>query len=274
MRNPSFRLTHPNPARLVVLVTLTIGMLSAGVSYADDPVRYESGYFTIAKLAGELHAALDSRKQQTVQRDLTLLESMPSPCLGPMELQDGQVQKTVQLSAGFVVFINSLSHARALSNPAADVLKAYATRVASSAFPPLVTDGMDPEKAWNFEVMNAQAGQFNQMAGGLVAIEFAHHYLGHYKKYAAQMTADSTGVIPPIGNFLTESEWRDAVLKGAKNALDCGLGVDGLKTLFECLEAMPSRPGWCAYFAPDKANFSTLSKELKRLERDFFLAEK
>ena len=35
--------------------------------------------------------------------------------------------------------------------------------------------------------MNHQASQFNQMAGALIAIEMAHHYLGHYKKYEASL---------------------------------------------------------------------------------------
>jgi len=81
-------------------------------------------------------------------------------------------------------------------------------------------------------------------------------------------------MIPPINNVVSEKEWREAVLKGAKNALDCGLGVDGMKALFECMDAMPSRPAWCGYLVPNKANLSKLSKDLQRLENDFFLVEK
>jgi hypothetical protein len=194
--------------------------------------------------------------------------------VGLVQIKDGQAERTVQVSPGFIHFINSLSHAKALSEANTDVVKAYAARLAASPLPPAVTDGMAPEKAWGFDVMNVQAGQFNQMAGAMVAIDFAHHYLGHYKKYAAQLNPDTTGTIPPIGNFISEREWRDAVLKGAKNALDCGLGMDGLKTLFECMDAMPSRPAWCAYFAPAKANLSKPSRELQRLESDFLLVDK
>jgi hypothetical protein len=272
-----FYAATPRAASRATLVAVVFWLFATAVGRADDPLRkgYDSGFSNITKIAGELHAALEPRNQQAVQPGIILLEAVQAPCVSPVEIQkDGHVLRTVQFSTGAIHFINSVSHAKALSQDDSNVIKAYAARLAPSALPPAVADGMPPEKAWAFDVMNIQTGQFNQMAGALVAIDYAHHYLGHYKKYAGQLSPDATGTVPPISEFVTEKEWREAVLKGAKNALDCGLGVDGLKALFECMEAMPSRPGWCAYFVPAKANLSKLSKDLQRLENDFFLVGK
>jgi len=277
MPNHLFLAATPRAASRATLVAVVFWLFATAVGRADDPLRkgYDSGFSNIKKIAGELHAALEPRKQQAVQPGIILLETVQTPCVSPVEIQnDGQVLRTVQFSTGAIHFINSVSHAKALSQDDSNVIKAYAARLAPSALPPALADGMPPEKAWAFDVMNIQTGQFNQMAGALVAIDYAHHYLGHYKKYADHLGSDATGTVPPINEFITEKEWREAVLKGAKNALDCGLGVDGLQALFECVEAMPSRPGWCAYFVPAKANLSKLSKDLQRLENDFFLVGK
>ena len=277
MPNHLFLAATPRAASRATLVAVVFWLFATAVGRADDPLRkgYDSGFSNIKKIAGELHAALEPRKQQAVQPGIILLETVQTPCVSPVEIQnDGQVLRTVQFSTGAIHFINSVSHAKALSQDDSNVIKAYAARLAPSALPPALADGMPPEKAWAFDVTNIQTGQFNQMAGALVAIDYAHHYLGHYKKYADHLGPDATGTVPPINEFITEKEWREAVLKGAKNALDCGLGVDGLQALFECVEAMPSRPGWCAYFVPAKANLSKLSKDLQRLENDFFLVGK
>jgi hypothetical protein len=264
-----------------LLAAIVAAALSGpGPARAGDvpKVGYETGLENIRKIAGELHVALDPKSQKAVEATPHYVESIKTPCIAPVEIQAGpQAQKTVEISAGFIDLINALSHAKALSESGNDYLKSYAARLASANDNlPAVTEGLSAEKAWGFDTMNAQAGQFNQMAGALLAIDLAHHYLGHYKKYSAQlaMSGSAGAPPPPISQLVTEKEWRDAVLKGAKNALDCGLGVDGLKNVFDCMEAMPSRPAWSAYIVPPKVNLSKLNKDLQRLENDFFLVEK
>lgn len=268
---------------LPILTAAVLWLLALALARAQDPATppprpgYETGLTNILKLAGDLHVALDPKKQQAVHAMPVYLGELATPCLAPIEIQEaGSVRHTVQFSAGFILLANSLAHAKALTEPGNDFLKAYAARLAAAsgdALPP-VAEGLAPDKAWSFDTMNVQAGQFNQMAGALIAVDLAHHYLGHYKKYAAQLPADRHPDGPTINDLVSEKEWRDAVLKGAKNALDCGLGVDGLKTLLECLDAMPKRPAWTAHFAPAKANLSKMNRELQRLENDFFLVEK
>ncbi len=279
MRIDSTRRRFHSLPWLPTLFIVSLWLLAAGFARGEGQVQVQPGYTfgfaQVSKLANELHAALEPKKKQAIQPGILLAENVPSPSAGPVEIQkNGQLQHTVQISAGCIRFLNSVSHAKALSAGDNDVVKAYAVRVAAADIPPAVTDGMAPEKAWPADVMNIQATQFNQMAGAIVAIDYAHHYLGHYKKYTAQLTADANGAVPPMSKVISEKEWREAVLKGAKNALDCGLGVEGLKTLFECVQAMPTRPAWCAYFVPDKADLSKLSKDLQRLENDFFLVGK
>jgi hypothetical protein len=46
---------------------------------------------------------------------------------------------------------------------------------------------------WTDAVLNEQASNFNQMVGAMIAIKLAHHYLGHYKKYAAKLERKSLG---------------------------------------------------------------------------------
>lgn len=271
---------------LPTLVAAAVWLVATAARGDDTPEAtpppkpgYEAGLTNILKIAGELHVALAPKQQQIVQGDPVYLDQITTPCIAPVEVASGaEPRRTVQISAGFIQLVNSLAHARAMTEPGNDVVKAYAARLASAGGDrlPSVTQGVAPEKAWDFDTMNVQAGQFNQLAGSLIAIDLAHHYLGHYKKYAGQLAAagQSPAPAPAINNLVTEKEWREAVMKGAKNALDCGLGVDGLKTLLECMEAMPNRPNWTAYFVPTKANLSKMTRDLQRLENDFFLVEK
>jgi hypothetical protein len=199
-----------------------------------------------------------------------------APCIAPTQAtENGADSQTVQISPGFVEFINQLSHAKAMEESEKGFLKKYAAAVAqeSGATPlgPLPsTAGHNP---WDADTLNYQAGNFNQMAGSLIAVQLAHHYLGHCKKYSAQLAA-LPGQPAPINAVITEKEWREAVLKGAKNALDCGYGVEGLKCAFECFGAMPIRPPWAAYFIHPKADVSKINRDLTRLEKDFFLVGK
>lgn len=269
--------THQLPW-LPAVASAAVWLLATFLARGGDAPKqgYETGFANITKIASELHIALEPKRQQVVSPVPVLLDTASTPSIAPIEIGTGaDAKNTVQISSGFIQLLNSLSHAKALSESGDSFLKEYASRLASADEKmPVVTDGVAPEKAWSFDAMNVQAGQFNQMAGALLAIDLAHHYLGHYKKYAPQLTAGKNTPAAPINNLLTEKEWREAVLKGAKNALDCGLGVDGLKTLFECMDAIPNRPAWTAYFVPSKVNLSKISRDLQRLENDFFLVEK
>src|SRR5437016_7760631 len=127
---------------------------------------------------------------------------------------------------------------------------------------------------WSFPIMNRQAGYFNQMAGSAIGIQMAHVCLGHYQKYAAQLL-DARNQAVPLGRVISPAEWREAVMMAARNGMDCGLAVDGLKIFLESIDKMPLRPPWRVYFIPDAVTgkeISRINRELEQMQQKAFLA--
>lgn len=238
---------------------------------------YQTGYPTIVKIAAELHQALDKSKGQHISaRTILLDEATLRFCIGPARGGTrGAASPVVEVSAGCIELLNNLAHAKAIDEAQPGHFKRYAVALSANTIAPLIpaTHNVSEAQVFDFDTMNHQASTFNQMAGALIAIDFAHHYLGHYKKHGAKLI-DATGKPVPINTCLSEKEWHEAVVKGAHNALDCGLGVDGLRSLLAAFDQMPARPEWAGWFIHPKANVSKLDRELAALERDFFLAEK
>jgi len=256
---------------------LLLVMSSFPIHASDAPKHaYETSFTNVSKICAELHQALDAAKRQQLQAEPVLLEQLNIPCLTPATAsRNGSSATVVQVSAGFIAWINRASHARALDESQPGCFSRYLTAIASVTNGNSAQVGQDlaPETVWSFETMNHQAGLFNQMTGALLAIDLAHHYLGHYKKHSARLEPASDSPVP-ISPFLSEKEWREAVLQGARNALACGLGVDGLRAILDGFDKMPNRPAWSAHFVHPKASLGKLSRDLQKLENDFFLVEK
>ena len=261
--------------RRAMLPALLVASLLAAFhpsARAADEQTYEMGFRNITNLNADLLLALDKEKRRQVSSHAVLLPALRLPCAASHpESGAGKSGGPVCVSAGFVEFINRIAHARAIDESNRGYFGRYTTQISRPAQTTSLPElGPVPSKnEWNLQTMNRQASYFNQMAGSLVAIDLAHQYLGHYRKYAQQLPPDSLQPMP-INAVITEQEWRTAVLRGARNALDCGLGVEGLKVVFECFDQMPSRPAWACYFIHPKANASKMNAELVRLERDFF----
>jgi hypothetical protein len=251
---------------IFALVLLVAALARA---HSDETPKYETGYDAIVKIATDLRQALGPKERQCLDAAPVLLNESAVPSLQPTQRADGT--RTVQISAGFVDLLNYLSHAKAIDGMERGFYKksiaSLAVRTGEAGLPALPLANKD---AWSFDTLNHQASHFNQMAGALVAIEMAHHYLGHYKKYASQLS-DAQNRSVPINSLLTPHEWHEAVMAGCQNALRCGLGVDGLKFLYEGLDKMPTRPEWTVCLLPNKANVGKLRRELERTEKDFFL---
>jgi hypothetical protein len=115
--------------------------------------------------------------------------------------------------------------------------------------------------------MSDQASYFNQMIGMTMAMNLSHHYLGQFDKYAGVM---QSGRFVPINNLLTRSEWEKGVRAAAANALNCALGTEGSKALFDAIDKMPLRPAWTAYIVPRNIDIKGLNKQLARYEIAFF----
>ena len=68
---------------------------------------------------------------------------------------------------------------------------------------------------------------------------------------------------------------RAAVLWGAGHGLECGLAVDGLKTIFDSIDKMPTRPAWRIYFMPDDVagkDITKINRELDQVQKKAFLS--
>jgi len=233
---------------------------------------YEMGFRNVTNINADLVLALEPSKRRQVSSSTLLLGTVRLPCVAstPGIIPD-ELGQPVRISASFIEFINRVAHAKAVDESERGFFLRYTTRLAEDPRTKLAPDFnvLLPQRAWSFNTMNRQASHFNQMVGGLLGIDHAHHYLGHYRKNAKLFDLQ-TALPLPINAVISESEWRQAVLDGARNALACGLGVDGMKAIFECFEQMPTRPAWAAYFVHPQADLRRISAELAQTERDFF----
>jgi hypothetical protein len=78
------------------------------------------------------------------------------------------------------------------------------------------------------------------------------------------------GKLVPINLLLAPAEWDASVKAATLNALNCALGTDGPKALFEAIDKMPNRPAWTAFMVPPATDLKKLNKQLKKYEDDFF----
>jgi hypothetical protein len=233
---------------------------------------YETGFRNVTNINADLVLALDPLKRRQVSSNTLFLGTVRLPCVAssPGVNPDAPGQP-VRISSSFIDFINHVAHAKAVDEVERGFFLRYTTRLAEDPRTMLAPDFdvLLPQRAWNFNTMNRQASHFNQMVGGLLGIDHAHHYLGHYRKNA-KLFELQTALPQPINAVISESEWRKAVLEGARNALACGLGVDGMMAIFECFGQMPTRPAWAAYFIHPQANVQRIILDLVQTERDFF----
>jgi hypothetical protein len=239
---------------------------------------YETGYENVVRLTGDLHRALKPQYRQRLLSLPVLLERVDVPFVQPSEFSDGSNNwRVIFISAGFVDLVKYLSHAKAIDTTQRGFLDQYVSGLAgeTGARPLTAVSLQSDPRHWTFDTMNYQAGTFNQMVGGLIAIDMAHHYLGHYDKYARRLH-DSENHAVAITTVITPTEWHEALMKGARNALDCGLSIEGLIVLYESIEKMPARPPWTAFFLPNDPaiQVTQIKKDLRRMEKAFFAGSK
>jgi hypothetical protein len=233
---------------------------------------YAPGFSMAMKLGGELHEALPQKFFDQLAAQSIALQPQDFPLISPVAtMEENRVQRQVELSAGFIDLVNHLCHAKAIDKIQPGFFDQYVGILAranvadpSAPAPPIV----EP-RFWSETIVNDQLGYFNQMMGSMMAISMAHHYLGHYAKYAAKL-AVAGDRIGPINNYLTPAEWDVSVKAGALDALNCALSTEGLRLMFEALDKMPTRPSWAVYIVPQNIDLKKLNKELARYEEDFF----
>jgi hypothetical protein len=256
----------------------TLALASLALGWGTDALAaqktYETGYSSITRISKDLYKALDNKKRAQLMPIPVLLEKNPTPYMEPSTYWDGtNYWQAIYISGGFVDLLNCLAHAKAMESEDRSAFTRYVAGLRTAHVTPPEFQPISNNRGWSFDTMNHQASHFNQMAGALIAIEMAHHYLGHYKKYEASLK-DARGNPVPINAVISPQEWQEAVVQGARNALDCGISLEGLKVVLDTLDSKEARPNWSIYFIPPQANISKVSRELTRMEKDFFMIDK
>jgi hypothetical protein len=253
-----------------LLLAMASVCLNATAAAEPSPHKYESDFNTLARLAEDLYRALPKEKRAAMLPRPVLLDKLKTPYLQPgTQTKDNTNWQAVYVSPPLIDVLNYVSHAKAVDNVDAGFFAKAINSLASENGTGLAALYQPThKKAWAFNTMNWQLSHFNQMAAGLVAVDMAHHYLGHYSKYASQLADPKKPV--PFYSVLSQKEWREAVLVGSRHALDCGLAPEGLVVLYDAITRMPQRPSWALHVMPATAEVSILRLELKRVEAAFF----
>jgi hypothetical protein len=238
---------------------------------AAPPHAYtETGLKAVRKIGTDLYETLDEKYQKSVDPDMIHMESLDAPVITPIPGADESKKLSqVFVSAGYVDLINHIAHAKAIDKIQPGYFAQYVQNLArdpGSAAPPEPPNMVD-DRYWSDAVMNEQISYFNQMLGMTMAISLSHHYLGHFNKYANQMLA---GKLVPINSLLAQKEWEESVKKATLNSLNCALGTDGVKALFDAIDKMPQRPAWTAFIVPQNVDLKKLNKTLADYEASYF----
>jgi len=231
---------------------------------------YPSGMKVALQIGSDLYDSLDAKYRDKLQAPPICAVSVDAPELAPVEKNDeNKALGQIAISVGFVDLINHIAHAKAIDHIQPGYFQQYMSSLASesvSGTPPQAPNIVE-DRYWTDDVMNEQASYFNQMMGMTMAINLSHSYLGEFNKYAGQM---QLGKMVPINNFLTSAEWDTGVRAGTVNSLNCALGTEGAKALFDAIGKMSHRPAWTAYIVPQNIDINKLNKRLAKYEVDFF----
>jgi hypothetical protein len=259
---------------LVGLVAGLVLLNFTGLSQQEssEKPRYKTGYSAIMRLSRDIYNALPQKYKDMINPEPVFLETDVTPFVRLIEYPDEpKPMRAVFISVGFIDLVNNIAHAKAIDKIKKGYFEKYVLSLSQETGEKELKElpDLNNPKYWSEDILNSQLSYFNQMVGQVIAIKLAHHYLGQYKKYESKLKTPD-GKYIPINNLLTESEWQAAVEHGSKNALDCGLGIDGIKALYDCFDKMPKRPEWAAYFIPDFVKVKNLKKDLERIEKRFF----
>ena len=254
-----------------LFVAAWLGLLMPASGAPDAPAHvYGSSISQACQLGSDLYDALDAKYQKSIHPEPVQVEPMGTVVIVPVEGTDeSKSLRRVKVSAGFIDLMNHIAHAKAIDRIQPGYFQQYIVNLSLAAegdAPPEPPDMVD-NRYWTDDVMNDQAGYFNQMIGMVVALNLSHHYLGHYSKCSSQMLA---GKLVPINNLLAPAEWDASVKAATINALNCALATEGPRALFEALDKLPKRPAWADFIVPPATDLKKLSKQLKEYEEKFF----
>ncbi len=233
---------------------------------------YTSGFSAAFKAGGELYKSLDPKDRQYLFSQPISLETPEAPQVNPIESNDDNlVMRQVALSAGCIDLLNRVAHAKAIDKIQPGYFDKYLENLSreNGEGSLLELPNIVNKEFWSDDVMNEQMSYFNQIIGMVVAINYSHHYLGHFSKYASKMV-DAAGQPIPINNFLTPDEWDKTIRAAAVNSLNCALATEGIEAFFDAINRMPRRPSWTLYFLPKGVDVKRVNEQLTKYEKDYF----
>lgn len=247
---------------------------SAELEGSNDKIRpaYKTGYFQMVRLGRDIQRTMEPDYRKMINPEPVFLETDVTPFVRPVRYDDpDQPIRAVFVSAGFIDLVNNVAHAQAIDRLERGFFKRYIKILSAESGARELRElpGLNNDEFWTDDVLDEQFSLYNQIVSAVIAIKLSHHYLGHYDKYKGQID-NEFGKLIPINNLLTNTEWEESLKLGIENALNSGLGVDGVKTLFEALDQMPERPDWTSYFLPDNVKIKKVVKTLDKLERNYF----
>lgn len=246
------------------IFSLIVALLTGTAAAGNTQPPIETGFTDILNLSADLYQVLEAKDRERMNPKPVLLDQENTPCLLSRETVEGNAKRpAVQVSNGMVDLLNYVSFVKAIQK----LNKGYynsAIQTLAKASPnqalPALTPVTCPAKN-QLDVSNEQMGYFNQLAGTLLSIELAHHTLGYYAKYQDKLTGTMG-----LNHLLTPKEWHKSMVLGANKAIECGLGVDGLRALLEMIDSMPARPDWTEYILPKDVKAGKIIKLLKAIE--------
>lgn len=258
-----------------VLACAALGLTLAFPINAAEK-SYQAGAKEAEEIAVDLNKAIDKKFLGMLRAQPLNIKTDAVPILRITEEPASSGPRKVGIvimSTGFIDLMNRVAHAKAIDR----VEKGYFDRYLHS-WPASATDNTLPalpnigsENYWTEEVMDQQTTYFTQMVGTALGIKYANYYLRQYDKYAAKL--NTPGKEPtPLNSLLSASEWEEAVVAGAKNALNCAYGMDGIIALLDCMDNMPKRPEWTLFFVPDASmlKLGKVKRDLVKIEKSFF----
>lgn len=247
-----------------ILVTT---ILAIALSATASAHVYPSGVKVAVQIGSDLYDSLDAKYRNKLQEPPICAVPATTPELALVSTGDDKAQGQLSMSVGYVNLINHIAHAKAVDRLEPGFFDKYMANLGNDNGNPPQAPEITEDRYWTDDVMNDQATYFNQMMGMTVAINLSRHYLGQFNKYASH---GQDGKLTTINNFLTSSEWDSGVRAGAVNSLNCALGTEGAKALFDAIGKMPHRPAWTSYIVPPNADIGRLNKQLAKYEVDFF----
>jgi hypothetical protein len=197
---------------LGAITAMTLALTSSSFAQPNSPdgLTYKTGYSAMMKLGRSLYDQLDDKGKEVISAQPISMDVDMTPFCRMMFYPDadagGKPLRGVWISAGFIDLVNHLAHAKAIDKIEKGYFLKYVLLLAQESgekeMKPLPND--ENPKYWTENMLNEQQSNFNSIVGIITGIKLAHHTLGHFDKYKAQILEKDGKPGTPINELLTD----------------------------------------------------------------------